>query len=217
MKKPENLKITVSGVRGVVGDTLTPELLVNFSQAFAAYLKKSKKAPRVVLGRDTRPTGLMVKHCVLSGLVSSGCNVIDIDICATPTVFMMVRQFKADGGIIITASHNPVQWNALKFVDSSGSCLPEAGVKEVIRIYEKKEFSPSGWETIGKVESRPGANEIFIDSILRHVDVKKIRKRGFRVALDCVNGAGSLLTPMMLKKLGCKTYSMNTTPDGIFP
>ena len=213
MSNSENLKITVSGVRGIVGDTLTPELLVNFSQAFGTYLKGG----RVILGRDTRPTGHMVKHCVLSGLISSGCNVTDIDICATPTVLMMVKMMKAAGGIIITASHNPVQWNALKFVNSEGVFLTETEIQKVIDIYTSKNFDISGWKKLGRVETFSKANELHIDKVLEYVDIKKIRNAKFKVALDCVNGAGSVMTPLMLKKLGCSMVAINMTPDGIFP
>ncbi|OGS20589.1 MAG: phosphoglucosamine mutase [Elusimicrobia bacterium RIFOXYA2_FULL_39_19] len=213
MKNPENLKVTVSGVRGVVGDTLTPELILNFTQAFGTYLKGGK----VILGRDTRPTGPMVKHAVLAGLVSAGCEVIDIDICATPTVLMLVKKFKAAGGIIITASHNPVQWNALKFVNSSGVFLTETQIQTVINLYEKKDFVISGWDKLGSVKSYDKGIEDHINKVLAYVDINKIKKSKFKVALDCVNGAGSVMTPFMLNKLGCKMEAINMTPDGIFP
>src|SRR4051812_48560695 len=136
MRAIPSLKISISGVRGVVGESLTPGLLVRFAQAFGTYTGPGA----LVIGRDTRTSGEMVRKAVVAGLLSSGCRVIDLDICPVPTVQLLVRERRARGGIAITASHNPAEWNALKFINSEGLFLAEAQARQLLDIYHQGEY-----------------------------------------------------------------------------
>src|SRR5512147_2804615 len=137
MRAIPSLKISISGVRGVVGDSLTPELVARFAQAFGTYVGGG----RVVIGRDPRTSGEMVRQAVVAGLVSSGCRVADLGVCPTPTVQLLVRQLGAAGGIAITASHNPPEWNALKFVGGDGLFLSAARGRELLDIYHQGDYT----------------------------------------------------------------------------
>lgn len=209
------LMISISGIRGVVGDGLTPQMIVNFAQAFGTYLGGGK----VVVGRDSRVTGPMVKHAVFSGLMAAGMDVIDIGICPTPTVQMAVKKLKALGGIAITASHNPIEWNALKLIGSSGMFLDEAQGKKVIAVVEKNGYRNVKWDQIGKPEIYEDAIQDHIKAILKLklIDTDEIARRKFRVVVDCVNGAGGTLLPALLEELGCEAIFMNEEPTGLFP
>ncbi len=207
--------ISISGIRGVVGDGLSPQVVVNFAQAFGTYLGNGK----VVVGRDSRITGPMVKHAVFSGLLAAGCDVIDIGMCSTPTVQMAVEHLKARGGIAITASHNPIEWNALKLIDSSGLFLDEIQGKKVIKFVEENKFNNVHWDQIGKIEFYQEAIEHHINSILKLslIDQDLIAEKRFKVVVDCVNGAGGTILPLLLEKLGCDTIFIDEEPTGLFP
>ncbi len=209
------LMISISGIRGVVGDGLTPQLIVNFAQAFGTYLGGGK----VVVGRDSRVTGPMAKHAVFAGLMAAGIDVIDIGICPTPSVQMAVKTLKAHGGIAITASHNPIEWNALKLIDSSGMFLDEAQGKKVVAVVQSGEYRNVGWDQVGKPEIYENAVEDHIKAILKLklIDVDEIARRKFKVVVDCVNGAGGTLLPGLLQELGCETIFINEEPTGLFP
>jgi len=209
------LMTSILGVRGVVGDGLTPQVIVNFAQAFGTYLGNGK----VVVGRDSRVTGPMVKHAVFSGLLASGCDVIDVGICPTPTIQMAVEHLKARGGITITASHNPIEWNALKFIDSSGIFLDETQGKKVIKFVEKNNFQNVAWNQVGKIELYDEAIEHHIKSILKLsvIEPEKIVEKKFKVVIDCVNGAGGTILPQLLEILGCDVVVINEEPTGLFP
>jgi phosphomannomutase len=209
----KNLKIGISGIRGIVGDTLTPGLLTRFAQSFGTYINGGT----VVLGYDTRRSNEMAKHAVLAGLLSCGCPVVDVGICPVPTVQLMVTKLRARGGIAITASHNPAEWNALKFIREDGIFLNALQAQELLDIYHQGEFRKVGYKEIGRTIEEESAHEIHISEILRWVDPDKIRKRRFRVAIDCCNGAGSTITPKLLEALGCEVIAINTDPNGIFP
>ena len=143
-----NLMISISGIRGIVGDGLTPQTVLNFAMGLGSYLGGGK----VIIGRDSRVTGPMVQHAVISGLLATGCDVVDIGVCPTPTVQMTVEKLKARGGIAITASHNPIEWNALKLIDSSGMFLDETQGKEVLKNVEKNDYRNVTWDQVGKLE-----------------------------------------------------------------
>ncbi len=209
------LMVSVSGIRGVVGDGLTPELIIRYAQAFGSYLGGGK----VVVGRDSRITGPMVKHAVLSGLMAMGCDVIDVGICPTPTVQMAVEHFHARGGIAITASHNPIEWNALKLIDSSGMFLDEIQGKTVIQIVNANKFQFVPWDQIGKTELNSTAISHHIDSIfkLNVISPEKIIARKFKIVVDCVNGAGGTILPQLFQRLGCDVVFINGEPTGLFP
>ncbi len=211
---PKPVMISVSGIRGIVGEGLTPILLVNYSSAAGTYYGKGK----VLVGRDSRVTGEMVKNAVFCGLQSVGCSPVDLGICPTPTVELAVQDSDAVGGIIITASHNPIEWNALKLLNSKGMFLDQQEGKEIKRIVSNQEYTYSKWNAIGKPEKYDGAIKEHIKKILdmKYIDVAGIRKRKFKVAFDCVNGAGGTIIPDLLEELGCEAYSINKEVSGIF-
>ncbi len=203
------LKISVSGVRGTVPDSLTPEIVLDFAKAFGTYLKSG----RVVIGTDTRQTSEFLKGVAIQGLLASGCKIFDLGIATTPTVGVMVRHLKADGGIIITASHNPEPYNGLKFVREDGIFLNSSQGKILLDIYESKNFAQ---KSSGSAKTYSKANAEHIKKVIKNVDAFSIRRKKFKVAIDCCNGAGSVITPMLLKKLGCKIVSINTRPSSPF-
>lgn len=213
MARVHALKISISGVRGVVGDFLTPQLIESFAKAFGTFTGEG----RIAVGRDTRTSGEMLLHAVCSGLLSTGCVPIDLGICPTPSVQIRTKETEAIGGIIITASHNPAQWNALKFVGKDGRFLDEYESRSIVEIYHEQTFRRCPDEDINKVRSDPQAIESHMKKVLDYLDVDLIREKQFKVAFDCCNGAGSLMTPRLLQELGCQLIPINTEPNGIFP
>lgn len=209
---PGVLMKSVSGIRGLVGESFTPELLGQAGSAFAAYCRYGT----VVVGRDSRPTGEALSMNLVSILVLNGCNVIDLGIVPTPTVQVMVEELGAAGGIVISASHNPVEWNALKLINSSGTFLNSSDITKYFRLMEKPAVYRK-WDRIGKVEKMLNASSVHIDLVLAAINVKKIQKKKFHVVIDSVNGAGSFITPAMLELLNCKVTEINCIPDGLFP
>ena len=207
------LMIGISGIRGIIGESLTPELIIRFASAFGTYLGGGK----VVVGRDTRVSGAMIKHSVFAGLLSTGCEVIDIDVATTPSVTNMVRQLHASGGVVITGSHNPIEWNALKFMGPDGCILGEDNARRLLDVYYSGSFKNVSWNDLIPVIEDFSAGRRHIRTILNHVDVKAIRRRKLHVALDSCNGAGSLVTQELLKRLGCTVVPIHVTPNGLFP
>jgi len=208
-----SLKISISGVRGVVGQTLTPELVTHFAQSFGTYLNGGT----VLVSRDTRPSGEMVRAAVIAGLLSTHCEVIDLGICPTPSLQLAVRRLRAHGGVAITAGHNPESWNALKFIRADGVSLNSRQGEELLDIYHQGDYNLAPWDRLRKVARVDDAIEAHIDLLLQHLDITAIRERCFTVALDCCNGACTLLTPRLLAKLGCRLVSMNDDVMERFP
>lgn len=208
------LILSVSGARGVVGAGLTPDVALRLAAAFGARMGPG----RVVVGRDTRPSGEMLFHAVASGLIGTGCEVLDLGIATTPTVQLLVEDEKAAGGIVITASHNPIEWNALKFVSPSGSFLEKDEALELQRTFHDGAF---GWRRDGfrRVLARTDADDVHLERVLSLplLHRERIAARGFEVAVDCVNGAGSRIAPRLLSALGCRVSVVHGTPDGRFP
>jgi len=213
MKPIRTLKISISGIRGVIGDSLLPPLLTRFAESFGTYLNSGE----IVIGRDTRTSGEMVKHAVFAGLMSSGCQVIDLDICPVPTVQHMVRELGARGGIAITASHNPVEWNALKLIRSDGCFLNSYQAEELLSVYHQGDYKKVRELEIREVRKNEQGIPSHLKRILESYGPVKWNGRNFKVAIDCCNGAGSLMTPRLLERLGCEVVAINTTPNGIFP
>ena len=213
MRAIPTLKISISGVRGVVGDSLTPALLVRFAQAFGTYVGSGT----IVIGRDTRTSGEMVKQSVVAGLLSSGCAVLDVGVCPVPTVQLMVRQRGAHGGIAITASHNPAEWNALKFVGPDGLFLGGGQAREMLDIYHQGEYTKVAGAEMRTVEEVEGATDLHVETILDALDRLPVAARRPRVVIDSCNGAGSVVAPRLLEALGAEVVRVNTTPDGSFP
>lgn len=206
---------SVSGIRGIVGPDFNPVLIAEYVNAFVQLLG----AKKVVVGRDTRPTGAMVEGCVTAALQASGADAVMLGIATTPTVEMEVIRQRADAGIIVTASHNPLEWNALKFLDHEGIFLNEEAVQKLFALVDGKSFAWRDHKGIGRVSREDGADAAHIRAILDLpcVDAARIRARRFKVACDAVNGAGSLIMPQLLKELGCEVFPIHVTPDGIFP
>jgi len=207
------LKIGITGVRGIVGETFTPEVSVGFAQAFATYLDSG----RILICRDTRSSGPMVRSAVVAGLLAAGCEVIDLGICPTPSLQLAVTWLKADGGIAVTAGHNPSAWNALKFVRGDGLYLDPQQAEELLDIYHQGEFAKATWKKIQPAIQYQDPIEHHIESLKRAFDVETIKRRHLRVAVDCCNGACSLLIPRWLAELGCEVLAINDDPNGIFP
>ncbi len=213
MRPIPTLKISISGVRGVVGESLTPILLTRFAQAFGTYVG----ARTIVIGRDPRTSGEMVKQAVVAGLLSSGCSIVDIGMCPVPTIQLLVRHHRAHGGIAITASHNPAEWNALKFIGRDGFFLNSGQARELLDIYHQGEYTRvSGTEMRGVVEL-PGAGDLHIQRIVDERGPLPTTKKKLRVVLDACNGAGSITGPKLLAALGVEAFTINVTPNGSFP
>jgi phosphomannomutase len=207
------LKIGITGVRGVVGETFTPELAVGFSQAFGTYLEGG----RILVCRDTRPSGPMVQAAVTSGLLAAGCEVIDLDVCPTTSLQLAVSWLKAAGGIAITAGHNPSQWNALKFVRSDGLYLNSIQAEELLDIFHQGEFTKASSDEMRSSVEKQDAIEHHLERLRETFDVKRIAAMSLKVAVDCCNGACSRLIPEWLRELGCEVLAINDDPNSPFP
>jgi phosphomannomutase len=206
--------VSISGIRGEVGNTLTPDVIQKYTVAFGTYLKGGT----VIVGRDSRVSGPFVSRIVKGCLIATGCKVIEIGIVATPTVQMAIEHHKAAGGIAITASHNPIQWNGLKFMDHNGRFLSPDNANKVYTMGEQGDFELKEWADLGSEERDDEANSRHNDEILKleYIDSEKIKSKKFKVVLDCVNGAGGLIVPELLEKLGCDTITINGEPTGKF-
>lgn len=209
-----SLIIGVSGIRGIVGKGLTPEVACAFASTFGAFCGSGE----IFVGRDTRGSGEMLRLSVLSGLISVGADVVDLGIVPTPTVLFNVRREGAAGGIAITASHNPIPWNGLKFVGSSGIFLDEEEGAEFLKQYAGGWTQKVSWNRLGHLRSDANAVQRHIQAIvdLDLIHVEEIRARRFRVVLDSVNGAGSVAGPLLLKELGCEVIPLNDRITGRF-
>jgi phosphomannomutase len=219
--------VSVSGVRGRVGEALTPEIVSTFAAGFGAWAssklsrengREGAGVARIVVGRDSRVSGPMFHRAVVAALQSVGCTVVDIGLTTTPSCQLAVEHHHAAGGLMISASHNPIEWNALKFIGPSGLFL-DAAEGAAMRAQMEAGVKHVTWERLGAVEPDPGAMERHLDLVLAlpFLDVAAIRRRHFHVALDCCNGAGGAIMPELLARLGCKVTSINLPTDGRFP
>jgi phosphomannomutase len=209
------LKTGISGVRGVVGDSLTPQLLMGFAQAFGTYLDGGT----VLIGRDTRPSGEMARNALIGGLLATGCNVIDIDIAPVPTIQHAVRRTGAAGGIAITASHNPQEWNALKFIYRDGILLRPHQAQELLAVYYQGNYTLQPSEALGSLHVDTEAVAAHFSTVLDLLgaDRELIAAHRFKVVVDCCNGAGATISESFLRDLGCEVIAINNVPDGLFP
>src|SRR6185503_11041128 len=205
----DGLMVSVSGIRGRVGEGLTTEVVARYAAGFGAWSAArtaggSTGAARIVVGRDSRVSGPMFHRAVLAALQSVGCQVIDIGLTTTPTCQLAVEHHHAAGGLMISASHNPIEWNALKFIGPSGLFL-EAAEGTEMRATIERGVPFATWETLGRVERDDRAIQRHLERVLSipYIDVEGIRRRKFHVALDCVRGAGAAIMPELLKRLGC--------------
>lgn len=205
---------SVSGIRGIVGKSLTPENIIRHVYAFTR-LMKSKS---IVVGGDPRPSNVFIRPLVKSVLSACGFNVLDLGITPTPTVQLAVERHHAAGGIIITASHNPIEWNGIKFVGPDGLFLPQTQINSLFEIADSSEREYVGWDSIGTEEAYTAAIDDHLSQIysLPYINIEQIRQKKFKVALDCVNGAGGLIVPKLLGHFGCEVVGINLEPSGIF-
>lgn len=214
---------SISGIRGTIGgktgENLTPVDIVKFTAAFGTWLKKKGGNPKIVIGRDARPSGEMVNSLIASTLQGLGIDVIDLGLSTTPTVEMAVPMEQAAGGIIITASHNPVQWNALKLLNEKGEFISGKDGEDMLKIAEKEAFEFATVAKLGKYERNDEYLQKHIDIILKLplVDVEAIRNKGFKVVVDAVNSSGGIAVPLLLKALGVTVKEMYCEPTGHFP
>ena len=214
----DGLMVSVSGVRGKVGEGLTPEVVAHFAAAFGAWASSQGKSRTVIVGRDSRVSGPMFQRVVLSALQSVGVTVIDIGLTTTPSCQLAVEYHHAAGGLMISASHNPIEWNALKMIGSAGLFLDAqqgAAMRALMEIGPPR----ATWDKLGAIEIDDLAIARHIDRVLAlpFIDVEKIRRRRFKVALDTCRGAGAAVMPQLLDRLGCVVTAINLEPDGRFP
>ena len=217
MTASNTLMISVSGIRGIVGRDLTPELVSRYAGALGAWAASLGK-PMVVLGRDARTSGPMFARAAIAGLQSVGVDVVDLGIVATPTTQLAVEHHRAGAGLMLSASHNPVEWNALKLIGPDGVFLDaEAGAK--VRAIADAGPPRAAWNRIGTLTVDPESIARHLDLVLTlpWIDIPSIRARRFHVALDCVRGAGGVVIPQLLERLGCRVTAINVEPDGRFP
>lgn len=215
---------SISGIRGTIGgrsgDNLTPIDIVKFTSAYVRFLseKNNGKHLTIVVGRDARISGELVGDIVEGTLLGCGADVINVGLCTTPGTEMAVICNKADGGIIITASHNPKQWNALKLLNGHGEFLNDAEGKRVLALAEQEDFDFPQIDNIGKVISRQTFNDEHIKQVLALplVDVEAVRKHRFKVVVDAVNSVGGIVMPKLLRELGCEIVELNCEPTGNF-
>lgn len=209
----ETLKVSVSGVRGVVGRSFTPQIALSFAQAFGTFVGRGT----VVVARDTRPSGAMFEQAVVAGLQSVGCKPVLAGIVPTPTLLLLTRDLGANGGIAITASHNPSEWNALKFVGRDGLFLDEARAEEFFDLYHQQDFplvEEPGLQPVLRDASGP---ERHFARVASYVDAAAIRGARFKVAVDCCNGVGALYSASFLReRLGCDVVTVFDQPSGLF-
>jgi len=214
---------SISGIRGTIGGTtgenLTPVDIVKFASAFGTWLKNKDGVTKIIIGRDARPSGEMVSTLIASTLQGLGIDVVDLGLSTTPTVEIAVPMENADGGIIITASHNPVQWNALKLLNNKGEFISGKDGEEMLQIAETESFEFAPVSKLGKYQKNEEYIQKHIELILKLklVDAEAIRNSGFSVVVDAVNSSGGIAVPMLLKALGVSVKEMYCEPTGRFP
>ncbi|HEY0913050.1 MAG TPA: phosphoglucosamine mutase [Bradyrhizobium sp.] len=214
--------IGVSGMRGTIGGTLTPPVVGRMAAAFASWLKATASPLngdcfQVVFGRDSRPSGPWVRDAAVAALTASGIEVIDLDVVTTPGVAMMVKHLGADAGLIATASHNPIEWNGLKFLNRHSVAPPPSDAAAIKEFFNEDKAHFVRVESVRPPRRNSETHALHVKRIMDHVDVLGISTRRFKVVLDSVNGAGCVATATLLSRLGCQLIHMNGTPDGRFP
>ncbi len=213
------LMLSISGLRGLVGSSLTPPLAARYGGAFGSWLvaESGKSRPHVVVGRDSRPSGLMVQEAVVSGLIGAGCRVTTLNIVMTPTLAVMIDELKADGGMVITASHNPLPWNGIKALRHDGSAPEASQARQIIDRFHQEKIDWRPVEGLGSVETDERANDLHVERVMARIDKAAIAKLNATVVLDSVHGAGGPATADMLWRLGVKCVHLYGEPTGLFP
>jgi len=222
----ELLIISVSGMRGIVGETLTEKVAVEYGCAFGAFLKDSRLASQVTgqenrlsvcIGRDSRPSGPMLVSAVAEGLCSAGIDVVDLGIVTTPGVGIALRDLGCAGGVVITASHNPAPYNGIKLLDSNGTAPPLESAESIKKYFLERNFALVDMSDRGIITRSERTDFTHIARVLAIIDKKTISEKAFKVVLDSVNGAGGRVTKKLLAELGCEVVAMNDEPTGVFP
>lgn len=210
-----SLMVSISGIRGIIGETLTPQTVVKYAAAFADYCNRGT----IVIGRDGRVTGKSIGHIVSSTLLQMGCDVVALGVCPTPSIALAVMTKKAAGGISITASHNPMQWNGLKFFAPTGLFLDADENRALWALADGPPSSYASWDRQGRHVADPGFIDEHVNNVLslRYVDAAAATRRHFKVVVDCVNASGAVIVPRLLKALGCEVVEMYCDSSGIFP
>jgi phosphomannomutase len=214
-----SLMVSISGIRGIVGESLTPEVAARYAAAFGSYCKQRTPdgVTTVTIGRDGRVSGRILAETVAATLQATGVDVRNLGICPTPTIQLAVERGGAAGGISITASHNPIQWNGLKFIGGSGMFLDAEENRELMALAETApEYVP--WNKLGQYTDDKSWLRVHMDAVLdlSYLDIESIRAREFNVVLDCVNAAGGVIIPTLLKELGCSVTDVNCDVSGVF-
>jgi phosphomannomutase len=216
----EQLIISISGMRGIVGENLTPSIAAEYGCAFGKFLKNRHTGKEgklsVCIGRDSRSSGQMLKSAVATGLCTVGVDVVDLGLVTTPGVGIMVRELQCNGGVIITASHNPIQYNGIKLLLGNGVAPPAEEAERIRQYFFDKHFALVDSLSHGKITSNEQTDATHIDKVLTIVDKEAIAAKKFKAVLDSVNGAGGRVTKKMLAKLGCEVIAINDEPSGIF-
>jgi phosphomannomutase/phosphoglucomutase len=206
-----------NGIRGIVNQEMNGELALGIGMAWGTYLKHTIGRPKVAIGTDARLSNHMLKSAITAGFLATGCDIVDVGLVPTPTLQYTVKEKRFDSGVIITASHNPPQYNGIKGTAQDGAEY----TKDVEEVIETNFFSQyvlrTDWKDVGVFSTWDGAIDLYLRGILSTVDVALIKKQGFHVVLDCGNGVGSLVAPLLLKKLGCTVTELYCKPDGRFP
>lgn len=212
------LILSVSGARGIVGKSMTPPVAADFAAAFGSFVKAQagKADPVFCLGRDSRPSGEMLASAAVAALTAIGGRVIDLGVVTTPTVAVMIGRHRAEGGMVITASHNPITWNGLKCLGADGGAPPKRDVDEIIRRFRAGEIDYAAVEDLHPSKRDRTSNETHVAKVLANIDSAPIRGGQFKVVLDSVNGAGCAAGRMLLDELGCEVIHLNGEPTGMF-
>ena len=206
-----------NGIRGIVNKDMNSTLALGIGKAWGTYLKHRIPQPTCAIGTDTRLSNYMLKSAITAGFLSTGCNIVDIGVVPTPTLQYTVKEKKFDAGIIITASHNPPQFNGIKGTANDGIELSKDVEEKIENIYFSQHYHYSDWNNVGNYSSWHGAVNLYIKGILSRIDTDCIKKQHFHIVLDCGNGAGSLVVPLLLKKIGCQVTKLHCKPNGTFP
>ncbi len=201
-----------NGVRGVVNEFMSPQLALDVGRAIGTFMKG-----KVALATDCRTSADMIRSAVAAGLTSVGCDVLDLGALPTPALQYFVKISEISGGVMITASHNPPEFNGIKAVDADGTEMHRSREEGIERIYFSKDFAQRDWRGIGAILPTSGAMDYYQKAVLSQVDVDAIRRAKLRVVLDCANGAGSLCTPTLLQRMGASASTLNCNPEGTFP
>ena len=216
------LMLSVSGARGIVGESMTAAVATDFAAAFGSFALAARSGeacrdhPRVCLGRDTRPSSEELLAAAAAGLAAVGARVVDLGVAATPTVGVMVDELDAAGGMVITASHNPVQWNGLKCITAGGMAPPPAETGEILRRFRERDFDLALPAALGPRVHDDRGHRIHVDRVLARIDAEPIRAANLRVVLDSNNGAGATAGRMLLEALGCEVVAINDVAVGHF-